>query len=297
MLKRLGIILAMSLCSSAFALNNRSAVSITGSDDAACTVPDPCRTFGVAIAATNPGGEVIVLSSGGYGAFSIAQSVSVIAPAGVHASISPTTGDAIQISGSGVKVVLKGLMLTSLGATYGIHATLFSALDIVDCDLTGFTYGAYAYNATTDFHIYVNRSRFSNNSGDGFYGFSGSFKGEVSISRSEFSGNGGAVVATGGIEASISDSVIAGSSTGVLAFVGIVNIESCRIVGGQTGVSTLFGGVARISNSVITLNQIGISTTGGSEGSFETRQNNTLRGNDTDIGAAAAGHITPFAAW
>ncbi len=95
------------VCTSALALNNRSAVSITGSDAASCTVPDPCRTFGVAIAATNPGGEVIALSSGGYGAFTISQSVSVIANAGVHASISPTSGDAIDISGPSVKVLLR----------------------------------------------------------------------------------------------------------------------------------------------------------------------------------------------
>ena len=88
-MRRALIILVCLACTSAFALNNRSAVSITGSDAASCTVPDPCRTFGVAIAATTPGGEVIALSSGGYGPFTISQSVSVIANAGVHASIVP----------------------------------------------------------------------------------------------------------------------------------------------------------------------------------------------------------------
>ena len=42
-----------------FGLNNRSAVSLAGSDMATCTVPDPCRTFDVAISKTNNGGEVV----------------------------------------------------------------------------------------------------------------------------------------------------------------------------------------------------------------------------------------------
>lgn len=41
------------LVSAAFAQNNRSAVSITGSDLNPCTVPAPCRTFGPAISVTN----------------------------------------------------------------------------------------------------------------------------------------------------------------------------------------------------------------------------------------------------
>ena len=39
--------------SALFAQNNRSAVSLTGNDAATCTVPDPCRTFDVAISKTN----------------------------------------------------------------------------------------------------------------------------------------------------------------------------------------------------------------------------------------------------
>src|SRR5437870_9513770 len=66
------------IASVSFAQNNRSAVSVNGSDANPCTTVSPCRSFGVALAHTNPDGEVIALDSGGYGAFTISQPVSVI---------------------------------------------------------------------------------------------------------------------------------------------------------------------------------------------------------------------------
>jgi hypothetical protein len=85
-------ILAVFVVSAAvYAQNNRSAVSLTGNDMASCTVPDPCRTFDVAISKTNSGGEVIVLSTAGYGPFTVTKSVSVISPPAYHAAMAPST--------------------------------------------------------------------------------------------------------------------------------------------------------------------------------------------------------------
>ena len=300
-MRRALIILVCLACTSAFALNNRSAVSITGSDAASCTVPDPCRTFGVAIAATTPGGEVIALSSGGYGPFTISQSVSVIANAGVHASISPTSGYAITISTAGIRVLLRGLTLTSLGATAGIYPDNFSELTIEACNVTGFTWGVYAHNNLSNYQIYVTGSRFSDNTSYGFYAYSGAFTGKVAIDHCEFKGNYDGVFTTAGIQASISNTVIAGSvANGVVAYAGTTNIESCQVVTGDTGIVAGYaGGIARVSNTVITFNRVGIDvdTSSGGSGSYETRQNNTLRGNTTDISPTAAAHITTFTAW
>ncbi len=114
-------------------------------------------------------------------------------------------------------------------------------------------------------------------------------------------GNSNGLVITGGVEASLSNTLIAGSSNiGVLAYSGTTNIESCQIVNGNTGIDAGYGaGIARVSNTVITFNNIGIdvNTAFGGHGSYETRQNNTLRGNGTDISATAAAHITTFTAW
>src|SRR5438309_9437827 len=93
-----GVLVVVLVSVSLFAQNNRSAVSLTGNDAATCTVPDPCRTFDVAISRTNAGGEVIVLSSAGYGPFTVTKSISVISPPAYHSAIAPTSGDAIPIN-------------------------------------------------------------------------------------------------------------------------------------------------------------------------------------------------------
>src|SRR5437867_6209973 len=119
-MRKLGVLIVVSvlMCVPLLAQNNRSAVSITGSDLATCTVPDPCRTFDVAISKTNDDGEVIVLSSGGYGAFTVTKSVSVISPLGLHAAMAPALGTAITVNAPGATVILKGLYLNSLGGAF-----------------------------------------------------------------------------------------------------------------------------------------------------------------------------------
>jgi len=106
------------LCASAHAQNRRSAVSLDGLDTNNCTVPAPCRTFAVAIAATAANGEIIVLKSGGYGPFLIDRAVSIISPQGIHTAIAPTTGAAITVqAGADDRVVVRGLYLNSQGGT------------------------------------------------------------------------------------------------------------------------------------------------------------------------------------
>src|SRR5437016_14137691 len=104
---RLAVVVIL-LVPGVFAQNNRSAVSLTGNDAATCTVPDPCRTFDVAISKTNAGGEVIVLSSAGFGPFTINKSVSIISPPAYHAALAPTSGNAITINVDNALVVLRG---------------------------------------------------------------------------------------------------------------------------------------------------------------------------------------------
>src|SRR5437667_1651915 len=137
---KIAVLLSILICVSAFAQNNRSAVSLTGNDAATCTVPDPCRTFDVAISKTNAGGEVIVLSSAGYGPFTVTKSVSIISPPAYHAALAPTSGDAITINVDNALVVLRGLTLNgSLGGQNGIPFTAQPAspsrttLSVEDC--------------------------------------------------------------------------------------------------------------------------------------------------------------------
>jgi hypothetical protein len=97
---------------------NRTFVSTIGNDSnttANCPVTSPCRTFTAALSVTNPGGEIVVLTSGGYGPATISQPV-VITAIGVDASVS---GD-ITINTTG-NVTLIGLNLHGEGIyPYGV---------------------------------------------------------------------------------------------------------------------------------------------------------------------------------
>src|SRR5438477_6194933 len=120
----MAVVVSMLMATSLFAQNNRSAVSLTGNDAATCQVPDPCRTFDVAISKTNAGGEVIVLSSAGYGPFTVNKAISIISPPAYHAAMAPASGDAITINVDNALVVLRGLTLNgSLGGVNGITFT------------------------------------------------------------------------------------------------------------------------------------------------------------------------------
>ena len=102
-----------------------------------CSIANPCRRFSEALGVTAPNGEVIVLDSAGYGAVTIAQSVSIIAPAGVYAGVSVFSGDGITVNGAGIKVILRGLTVNGQGGTNGIVYTQGSNLHVENCVVSG----------------------------------------------------------------------------------------------------------------------------------------------------------------
>src|SRR6266550_2790509 len=92
--------LLFSAASMAQAAAPRTFVASTGVDSNPCSLTAPCRSFGAAVVLTNAGGSVIVLDSAGYGPVTITQSVSLIAPDGIYAGITASSGNAIAISGT-----------------------------------------------------------------------------------------------------------------------------------------------------------------------------------------------------
>src|ERR1700756_5269822 len=111
MLRKVVAIAVLSIASVALASNNRSAVSVTGLDTNPCTTTSPCRSFGAAIAVTAADGEIIALTSGGYGPFTVTQGVTVSGVPGVHAAIT-TTGDGVIVNTAGdVDITLRNLVM------------------------------------------------------------------------------------------------------------------------------------------------------------------------------------------
>lgn len=91
----------------------RTFVSSHGLDTNDSRLATPCRSIGAALAQTDPGGEIIVLDSAGYGAIAINKSVSVVAPEGIYAGITVTAGIGIDVSAG--TVALRGLTIRGPG--------------------------------------------------------------------------------------------------------------------------------------------------------------------------------------
>ena len=171
----------------------RTFVSGTGSDTGACGVSAPCRSFAYALGETSAGGEIVVLSSAGYGPVTINQAVTISNPGGVEAGITgPSGGNAVTITATSGAVTLRGLTLEGGGsATNGVALTsslpMGSTLtvNILDCVIKDF-------------------------SGDG-----------ILLAPTNSSNMGGTPFVT----VVIADSTITGNGTGIAATPGLVNLR------------------------------------------------------------------------
>lgn len=195
----------------------RTFVSSLGSDAnlaSGCSVGAPCRSFTTALTATDADGEIIVKDSGGYGAVTITKSVSIIAPAGVHAAISVFSGSGVEISTPGVKVVLRGLTFNGMGGIRGIFMTSGASLTVDRCTISNFSgEGLWVGTAAT---VAVLDSLFTENPAGVMFQNAGA---TATVSRSRFLGsiNFGLLVnqtTSGTTTVSVSQSEASGSSKG-----------------------------------------------------------------------------------
>src|SRR3712207_7021451 len=60
-----------------------------------CSVTQPCRNFAAAISVVASGGEVVALTSGGYGPVEITKAVQITAPTGVYVAITAQPDNSI----------------------------------------------------------------------------------------------------------------------------------------------------------------------------------------------------------
>lgn len=292
---------AVILTTSVYAQNNRSAVSINGLDTNTCTVPDPCRTFGTAITKTNAGGEIIALTSGGYGAFTIGKAVSIISPAGLHVAIAPTAGTAITVAAASTDVVvLRGLYLNSLGASTGVSATSVGTLHVEDSVVNGFA--GDGINFSTAGFLIVSDVTVRHNTSTGIVvkGVDATNKALATIEHCRLvrNGNSSGIGSDGGLGAedfsdvTVRDSVAAGNFRGFQAIIttGTPTIHlaiensaaSMNTVGVFAGTNVFQGNAStvtvRVSGSIITHNTLfGIEAQASSQ--ILSRVNNTVADN------------------
>jgi hypothetical protein len=177
-----------------------------------CSITKPCRAFSEAIGVTAAGGEVIVLDSAGYGAVSITQSVSIIAPPGIYAGISIFSGAGITVNGSGIVVVLRGLTLNGLGGASGISFNQGAELTVEDCEIANII-GGYGIVATASSGTISVRNTVVRKAEWGI-SINGALDAVLDGVRVDSTGNVG-IEALGGSKVTVINSVVARTQLGV----------------------------------------------------------------------------------
>lgn len=237
----------LAVASSAHALNSRSFVASFGNDSSSCQLLTPCRSFAIAIAATVTGGEVIVLDSAGYGPVSVGKAISIIAPPGVHAGISVTSGNGIDIGAGAGDVVLRGLTITGVGGSgVGISVSSGGTVSIDRCNVTGM--GSHGLQFQPPTSLVVADSVFRHNSGNGIMQLNGS----AYYERVRSEQNTGVGLSASGQITTVSDSVFAQNNGGGVVGTQSVTLSSTHVIGnGSDGVSVTPFGPLTIVGSVI----------------------------------------------
>ena len=190
-------VLAVSLVLSAFPLlgAQRTFVASNGNDMNPCTRDLPCRSFAAAIAQTNANGEVVAIDSAGYGAVTVTQSVTIVAPLGVHAGISVFSGDGVTITaGSSDVVVLRNLYINAQGGVNGVTLTTAGSLHIESCVVSGFSSNGINLTPSTASKAAVSDTVVRQSGASGLWA-DGAAGLTVSVDRCRFEKNGNGLAA------------------------------------------------------------------------------------------------------
>jgi hypothetical protein len=215
----------MVACSPALASVSRTFVSGAGTDTGTCPLTAPCRTFAYALTQTVSNGEIIVLSSAGYGAVTITQAVSIINTSN-YAGVTVASGNGITINaGTNDSVVLRGISVDGGGT--GSNGIVFNSggkLTIDQCDALNFTTNGIFMQPTSGNHtIVITNTTASNNQNVGvFYSpSSGSAATVIVIDHVSTNNNAYGITLsniTGSSPASISNSIATGNQGNGFAF-------------------------------------------------------------------------------
>jgi hypothetical protein len=220
---------------------SRTFVSTTGNDAneaTGCSAVANCRTFAAALAATSPGGEIVVVNSGGYGPVTISESI-VISAVDV-ASISVTTSGAngITINTPG-NVTLSGLALHGEATgNDGILVQRVGFLRLYNVLIENFLNDGVNLAVGGDLDVYD--STFSDNGHDGILLQDISALAYVYDSIFDDNKNAGVEVVEG--QASVADSSAHFNLNAFLADGGTLTLFNDRAIFNGTGLATSNGG-------------------------------------------------------
>jgi hypothetical protein len=280
------------------ATDNARYISITGNNDNNCSLAAPCRTLQRGIKATPAGGDLRILDSGFYGGNATVNKSMTISGNGSTVFLD----NPITINNPEAVVALRELVLDGQGTgTDGILISEAASVHIERCVIHGFAeHGINSLGTGLELFVLdsiarnngfdglnvagfgiprltVDNSRFENN---GSSGISVKF-GRGAISRSTASRNGSSGIFVEAALVSIVATVSAhnGNHGFFASLNSSVSIESSLAQANGTAGVFVGSATARISNSTFTSNTAGLHN----NGTLETRQNNTVRGNTFNV--------------
>jgi len=140
-----------------FSQATRTWVSGVGDDVNPCSRTAPCKTFAGAISKTATGGEINVIDAAGYGAVTIAKSMTIDGK-GAQASIlsSLMNGIIINAGPDGI-VTIRNLSINGAGnGINGIRIIAAKKVIIEDCILAGFTQKGIEVNTVAPCTVILN---------------------------------------------------------------------------------------------------------------------------------------------
>ena len=267
-------------------------LSGTGDDANDCSnAATPCRSLQGALNQCPAGGEVIVMSSGGFGAATITQSVTINAPSGVVAFDARTI--TIQI-GSTDKVVIRGLSLNGaiFGDAYGLYFKTGGTLVVEGTVMAGFLYGIVQEAGGSQ--LVVNNCDFRNNSTAVFAQLLNGVTAlsTLTVENSRMVNRGGqgfGVFLYDYIRAVVRDSVVMGANKGYAIWQSVPS-EGSLLVEGCVAAHNTYGVYARGDNGIVATLRITNSTIMGNDhglftdfaGTIVSQGGNQLWGNGVD---------------
>jgi hypothetical protein len=143
----------------------------TGNDANNCDRPTPCRTFQGAHDKTNQDGEITVLDTGGYGAVTIAKSISIINDGVGEASVLVSGGatGVVVNAGPAAYVNLRGITVQGIGFGGGTGVRFASgfSLTMTNCVVRNHTGDGIAFLPAVQSNLALSNTLVADNGGSG----------------------------------------------------------------------------------------------------------------------------------
>ena len=144
-----------------------------GNDANDCSQATPCRSFQGAHDKTSPNGEITVLDPGGYGAVTIAKSISIVNDGVGEAGILVSAGGVgiVVNAGQADYVNLRGITIQGIGfgGSTGVQFLSAFAFTLSDCVIRNNVGEGLFLEPSTNSHLSISKTLITDNGGAGIH--------------------------------------------------------------------------------------------------------------------------------